>query len=148
MAMNDLKAVRAWESECLEKSGFYIHVVEGQQDVASNFNAHTHGLMESMGHPDLQILAPLPTESIGGIFHGIIDKIRKGWKVAAGDIDASVLTNGYKVTYCWATESGRRVIRVILPDVKGNLDPKTMEMPFALQYADLYPSIMPDSKLN
>ncbi|SFJ74906.1 hypothetical protein [Thermoflavimicrobium dichotomicum] len=67
--MNHPDDLRAWEQEMMVKHSWYIHFVPGENGYA---NIHTHGLMESYHHPDLQIVLFLDPDIAQGIFYRML----------------------------------------------------------------------------
>ena len=95
-------------------------------------NFHTHGL-EKYGHPDLQIVITYPPQEIARILNTIGLRIQAGEHFAAGDLikgiyeDCDVRLDAFE-------ESGRSILRVIIPD-KYNRFPENpkCEQPYNLQ---------------
>lgn len=111
-----LKRAEAWEREMMAKHGWYAHFVTGEDPQSpTGFNAHTHGLERTFGHPDVQIVVPLPPDLAHGVMVSIVDLLKKGVRLEPGRRYEEVL-QGYHVEFAWADESGRRVLRAILPD--------------------------------
>ncbi|MBS5078710.1 MAG: DUF4262 domain-containing protein [Clostridiales bacterium] len=77
-------------------------------------NAHTHGL-ERYGHLDFQMVLFLPTEEIGRILNTLGLRVQSGERFQSGDMvsgiyeDCNVRLDEYE-------ETGRKVLRVIIPD--------------------------------
>ena len=77
-------------------------------------NAHTHGL-ERYGHLDFQMVLFLPTEEIGRILNTLGLRVQSGERFRSGDMvsgiyeDCDVRLDEYE-------ETGRKVLRVIIPD--------------------------------
>ena len=77
-------------------------------------NAHTHG-MKKYHHPDFQIVLHISDEDIGYILNSLGLRVQAGEQFKAGDLvegifeDCSVRLDSFE-------ESGRRVLRVIIPD--------------------------------
>ena len=84
-------------------------------------NAHTHGL-ERYGHLDFQIVLFLPPEEIGRILNTLGLRVQSGECFQPGDMvsgiyeDCDVRLDEYE-------ETGRRVLRVIIPD-RNNIFPE------------------------
>ena len=132
-----LDAHDTWADECMAKYGFYTHfVVDDDFDNSpSGVNLHTHGMMDSVGHPDFQITVPLNPEVANGIFHNLYDRVKAGDSFKEGDEAADILGGGFKVTFINAVECGRPVLRVILPDPDGNIRKSKMQKKWkAAQY--------------
>lgn len=98
-------------------------------------NAHTHG-MEQYGHPDFQLVLFLPQAEIGRILNTLGLRVQSGERFHAGDMvsgiyeDCDIRLDEYE-------ETGRKVLRVIIPD-KYNVFPEDehcME-PYNLQMLD------------
>lgn len=110
----------AWEAEQIEKYGWYAHFVFDAHN-ATGHDIHTHGLPAKYGHPDLQIVIPLPEDVALGIFWAVVHKIEDGAMFFPG-MRASEIVKGYDVKFVMAKECDRDVLRIILPDKEGGLD--------------------------
>ena len=96
-------------------------------------NAHTHGL-ERYGHLDFQMVLFLPTEEIGRIFNTLGLRVQSGERFRSGDMvsgiyeDCDVRLDEYE-------ETGRKVLRVIIPDAN-NIFPEEGDcmLPYCLQF--------------
>lgn len=131
---------KEWENNCLKEVGWFAHYVGDDKNYPTEFNAHTHGLVEKYNHRDLQIVVPLPPAVCHGIFWNIIKRIEKGEKFKSGDVISDIAENDYKTKFVNAWENDRPVLRVIIPDKDHNLDRgKFTSEFFDLQYADLDP---------
>lgn len=95
-------------------------------------NFHTHGL-EKYGHPDLQIVIEYPPQEIARILNTIGLRIQDGARFAAGDLIKGIY-EGCDVRLDTFEETGRNVLRVIIPD-KFNRFPEDpiCEYPYNLQ---------------
>lgn len=84
-------------------------------------NAHTHG-MEKYHHMDFQMVLALPPEEIGRILNTLGLRVQAGEQFHDGDMvsgiyeDCNIRLDEYE-------ETGRRVLRVIIPD-KYNVFPE------------------------
>ena len=95
-------------------------------------NAHTHGL-ERYGHLDFQMVLFLPTEEIGRILNTLGLRVQSGERFQSGDMvsgiyeDCDVRLDEYE-------ETGRKVLRVIIPDAN-NIFPEEGDcmLPYCLQ---------------
>ena len=112
-----VEAFEERQEELMEKHGWVTHYVF--DDKTLMINCHTHGLVEKFGHPDLQIVLPLPGKTCNGIMHTCVERIEKG-EVLSGVVD-HILSNDYLVLFVPAKEGGRDVMRLILPDKDQNL---------------------------
>ncbi len=96
-------------------------------------NAHTHGL-ERYGHLDFQMVLFLPTEEIGRILNTLVLRVQSGERFRSGDMvsgiyeDCDVRLDEYE-------ETGRKVLRVIIPDAN-NIFPEEGDcmLPYCLQF--------------
>ena len=95
-------------------------------------NFHTHGL-EKYGHPDLQIVIEYPPQEIARILNTIGLRIQDGARFAAGDLIKGIYED-CDVRLDTFEETGRNVLRVIIPD-KFNRFPEDpiWEYPYNLQ---------------
>ena len=95
-------------------------------------NFHTHGL-EKYGHPDLQIVIEYPPQEIARILNTIGLRIQDGARFAAGDLIKGIYED-CDVRLDTFEETGRNVLRVIIPD-KFNRFPEDpiCEYPYNLQ---------------
>lgn len=100
-------------------------------------NAHTHGL-EKWDHLDLQIVCPLAEETVGGTFRNIIERIKEGERYKHEDILEGILGGGYLIKLVEAVESGRLVLRAIIPDEEGHFDKEDLKEPWIHQYEGVY----------
>lgn len=113
------------ERQAMLKEGWYAHMVPG--------NYHTHGIEQTLGHPDLQMVLPLDPHLLHSIAHGIVDEIRKGRRFAHGDIVGQIIKR-YNVRFVEAREGDRTVLRVIFPDAEGHLLLNELTGMYAEQY--------------
>lgn len=93
---------------------------------------HTHGLAK-YGHPDLQIVIEYPPQEIARILNTIGLRIQDGARFAAGDLIEGIYED-CDVRLDTFEETGRNVLRVIIPD-KFNRFPENpnCEFPYNLQ---------------
>jgi len=127
-------ALAAKEAELVEKVGWYIHFVVDGKD----FNIHTHHVLESFGHTDLQITIGLQKDTAMEVLQTVVNKIKAGQKFTVGNDYEGIIGKGYKVRFINATVGGRQVLRLIFPDADGNLDRAEMKQEyFANQYDNL-----------
>lgn len=118
---HDLKSMEAWEEDCIRKNGFYVHYVYARYvgDIPESpyVNYHTHGFQRSWSHRDFQIVFPLPPQVAHGIFWTLADHVKAGRKYEEGLYNE--VLNGFPVRMMPTRETGRDVLRVILPDKNG-----------------------------
>jgi hypothetical protein len=136
---DNMEAALAKEKECMERDGFYAHLIADATDCPLGFNAHTHGLLKTWRHRELQIVFPVSPKVAMALFWNCVDKIKLGKKFKNGSVVSDIAGNGYKVKFIKAKESGRDVLRMILPDKAGNLDVDNITGNFRHQYCDIFP---------
>ncbi len=127
------------EQQDIHNHGWYAHyVMEDLSEVPIGMNNyHTHGMVESFGHLDFQIVIPIPPKTVHDIFYTLIDLVKEGNCFASVNQSGKIL-NGYNVAFARATENGREVIRVILPAANGTLDRDKMTDGWELQWEETY----------
>lgn len=123
---------KAWEQERLEHGGWFVHYVGNDTDTGLA-NIHTHGLEETAGHPDFQLVAPVPPALAQGILQRLVDRVKGGERFEAGRRYDGVV-EAFDVLMVGAEESGRPVLRVVLPDRHGCLDRGAIEEPWGDQW--------------
>lgn len=127
-----LRRLHGWEARQLRKHGFYVHfIVEGLSNGMADI--HTHGIRESFGHAEFQLTVNVGDRNALAIFHALVDRVRAGEVFRTG-VDYKDIARGYKTRFIDATEGGRPVLRLVVPDVSGNLEKETMDLQFAKQY--------------
>lgn len=63
----------------MKEHGWYAHIVtDGDPDCPYGCNVHTHGVVQSFNHTDLQICAPIDPRIAHGLLTNIIDQIKEG----------------------------------------------------------------------
>lgn len=127
----------SWEFDMMEKQGYYVHAVEDAV-FPTGYNIHTHGILETFSHPDIQIVMPLDHKTASGVLASAVKIIKDGNMFESGKKYSKIL-NGYDVTFFETKDGGRNILRMILPDVKGNLDKGTFkgDINFDSEYYDL-----------
>lgn len=130
------ESFRKQEQDMIDKYGWLIHFVEPDPDYPLNVNYHTHGMVDNLDHPDLQIVVPLPPQVANSLFHTIVNYIKLGDKFEDGSFAEKVVKH-YSVKFVKAKENDREVLRIIIPDVDGNLERDTIVGDLGKQYADL-----------
>lgn len=134
--------------------GFLTHAVmpcEHCPDAV--YNLHTHGLEESNNHKDLQIVLPVDPKIAHQIIWIIVHLIENGFKCIPGKRSSEVF-DGMDVEFMLAEETGRQVIRVLLPDKNGKLpsdedcDPVYREQIFIDTSGNTKKAEKPDNLMN
>lgn len=125
---------RAWEIKCLGEQGFFVHYV-GQDDASpTGFNAHTHGLHQ-YDHLDFQLVVPLPPRIGHSVISELANRVKGGERFEAGQVVDKVVCD-FNVKLIEAQEDDRKVLRIILPDPEGGLEPEEISEQYGIQYAD------------
>lgn len=130
------KQLTSHERKLMETYGWYAHSVIGDPQAPTGVNYHTHGFNESLGHPDLQIVFPVPENVAHAITKTIYDQIQAGSGAAQGPgwgfkdgAETMIPREGgsqYPVRFIKVREGDRQVLRVILPNPEGQLEPKDL----------------------
>ena len=116
-----LEAVIELEKKHMKKYGWYAHCVQsGDYQTPMGFNYHTHGFPETLAHRDIQIVLPVDMKICHSIATTIFNKLQNYEPSAYwdGDLEEGIIKD-YPVEFMEAMESGREVLRVILPDKNG-----------------------------
>lgn len=122
------------EQHWVKTYGFFIHkVIDQGMDDPRFVNIHTHGLMESMHHHDLQIVYPIPEQMAYGFFHTLVNKIKEGLVIIPG-VRYDFLLEDYDVAFILTTETDRVVLRLILPDKENQLEHDKMSAKYRGQH--------------
>jgi hypothetical protein len=108
--------VRAQREALLKKYGWVMDQVYASDGLHANH--HTHGVLESFGHPDLQVTLNIDPKDVHAIVKDMVNDIKKGKKFEDGQRYNEVITN-YPVVIRKFTEGDREVHRVIMPDPSG-----------------------------
>lgn len=148
----DVLAYQQTLAEHIDRYGFSIRAVFGYDIKREHnlgdrpfFDFHTVGLMESFGHPELQIIYPLPQSAVQYIFHTIVNEcIKKGHVLEDGEFLEGMLNEDYKMKVVKINHPNvdgqpREFLRLLMPD-KDNQFPtveEAPESPFAYQLEEL-----------
>jgi len=136
-----LAQVRQWQEEQVARYGFWIDLVIDGGPAPGLVNIHTHGLKQTFGFPDVQIVINIGQRNAMGILHHIASKYRIaateniGQPYVPGVVYADIAT--MPTCFVEATECDRPVLRLVVPDKNGSLDKDTMDPLFAKQYTEL-----------
>jgi hypothetical protein len=128
-----IEALRRNEQAQLAKHGWISHYVFDDPDTPTGINVHSHGVQENFGHPDFQIIIPLATETAWGILANLVDGVKAGHRFKPGTTAAWIIL-GYDVGFADATEGGRDVLRVIIPDPEGRVRRGEMDAEYGRQF--------------
>lgn len=117
-----------------KKHDWHAHYVfDDKPQSPSGINYHSHGLPELCGHLDIQIVLPLPHRVAHFIAWRIVERIKKGQEFQPGRLYRGIIPRS-PVAFALARETGRDVLRVIVADDHGSLDPKRMDPFYRQQY--------------
>ena len=116
-----IEAAEKMQQKCIEKYGWYLHHVTDDSFCPNNTNSHTHHLTESFGHKDFQVCLNIRPDIIHAILTNLVEEIKKGAKYEVGKKYDGILT-GYQVEFIDAIETGREVLRLLLPDENGKYE--------------------------
>ena len=97
---------------------------------------HTHGFERMFSHPDLQFVHPLPTDKAMLLMNKVVELIRAGRQFKAGDETEDVL-EGCRICFVAATESGRPVLRMVVPGPNGHIEYEPMAPLFNLKHKSI-----------
>jgi hypothetical protein len=133
-----IEAARRHNKRLMKKYGWVWHYVREGAATPTGFCAHTHGFPKKWGHPDFEIVCPLPMHVAQAIFNQLAHLIGcEKKRFGPGPRHPGVIANGYFVELMEshdAAEGGRDVLRIILPDALGRTSPLEIDHPFALQW--------------
>lgn len=112
------KQMEAFEKQCIETYGFYVHLTPSEESDLCNY--HTHGVFESFRHKDLQIVLPIQENIAGGLFHSVVNEIKAG-KVFEEGVEYFGLVHDPNMPMAFKEvwETDRKVLRILIPDRKG-----------------------------
>ena len=138
---------------CREKHEWVIHYVnnevcgvcseENTKPISKNaeVNIHTHGLFENYDHLDIQVSLPLQPKIICGLINDLGFKIKDGQKFSHGQRFSELIQN-MDVVFYEARDGERKVLRLIIPDEKGNLERNKMNKDYQNQFWGLTPTLI------
>jgi hypothetical protein len=117
---------------------FWCHLVsdapDGAQPTGNYVNFHTHGVQDNFGHMDFQIVVNLGYKHLMTLAHYLVKSVKEGKKYEKDKVYTDVLDDGYPVTFIEVTETGRNVLRMIVPDKNKNLKEQFMDELYRKQY--------------
>lgn len=122
--------MKRWRIARIKKYGWVGDFVS-DDTMPYGLNIHTHGIAETLNHPDLQIVASIGYATANSVIHHCVGKIKQGMVFVPGNHYDEIIKD-LPVTFVKAIEDNREVLRVILPDKDGNLDRETNRL--AKQY--------------
>lgn len=115
-----LERSRIRDAHFIEQMGWVAHVITDEP------TAHTHGLEETYAHPDIQVWLPAPPRKQHELLATVAEAVKEGRRYEA-DKEYTDLFN-LPVRFVQRWESGRSVLRLIIPDPDGKFpgDPGCM----------------------
>lgn len=128
------EALENWHTKMMQEHGWFAHYV-ADHTMPTGINFHTHGLVESCGHLDLQIVFPIDSRLAHMLFSDAIKLVKAGLVIEPGKEISGIISNKYKTLFILATENERQVLRMIIPDKDGHLAENELSGMFAMQYA-------------
>jgi|LakMenE01Jun11ns_1017448.scaffolds.fasta_scaffold9899491_2 hypothetical protein len=134
-------AVLSAQMESIDRYGWFVHYVYDDKMCPYKVNVHTHHVEESFGHKDIQICINLKPELIHMLLVNVINNIKAGVKYEPGKKYEKIVDN-FKLEFIEVTESGRKVLRLLIPDEKGNYDGLYAEQLTKLNNADVHPILL------
>ena len=123
-----------WQKMHMEEQGWIAHYVVEDPQSPTGVNIHTHGLKETFGHEDIQIVFPLEPKIATSVLSSAVLLIQNGTHLESGKKYEDVLKSEYQVCFIPAVESGRDVMRMVLPGPDGSIDQDTMPEPYRTQW--------------
>lgn len=132
---NGIEKTNAFERDCMLKYGWYAHFVFDDPDTPNGANIHTHGLEQTFNHKDIQLCMPLRPEVAHSLLVNAVEALRDGkiTKYSPGVKYKDILSDPYVVQFIEATECGRPVLRMVLPDKNNQFD----TLPYSSQFTKL-----------
>lgn len=113
----------------MKKIDWMIHYVVDEAECPYLVNAHTHG-MEKYNHQDFQFVLNEGMENVGWILNTLGLRVQNGERFNNGQTIKN-FSNGYDGRFQEFYETGRKVLRFIIPDKYGRF-PEDDECSFVL----------------
>ncbi len=100
----------------MRRFGWLVRIRTSAECLPFGWIAATEGFPRKFGHPDLEIVLPMPSERAHAILCCAAEMISTGATFWAGKKMADVLANGFDVEFVHSHEGTSRRLRLILPD--------------------------------
>lgn len=115
----------AWESKQMANHGWFAHSVIGDPQSPTGVNYHTHGIQQSIGCSDLQLVFPaMRSKDRHAIAQELYRQMKAGASFGEGNqADIAGKDGPFRVHFIKVREGDREVLRVILPTPDGKLEP-------------------------
>lgn len=121
--------------EMLKQHGWLMHAVPASQYDGIHANYHTHGVFESWSHMDFQITLDMNPKMAHQIIAVAINNVKEGFRYENNKVYNNVLV-GMPVMTKVFFECGRQVMRIVLPNKKGEIPSRTDGDIFSRQLDD------------
>jgi len=129
------------DRKAMSKHGWISHIVLDDPDYPQGMNYHTHGLMESFKHEDIQVCLAINPNLIHSVVSGLVNLIKEGRTFSAGQTASGDIQN-LDVTFAAAKEGDRNDLRLIFPDSTGALEESKMaDEHFKAQWVGTIPKV-------
>lgn len=119
-----IKKLQKQEEEMVKKYGYVVHLV------AEAANYHTHYLMESFGHPELEIRLNIDPQVAAHFLNKLGERVVAGEKFT----DKQILKDFFNPGFDGLLVKSSHGLRLIVPDEAGCLDKDEMNSVFAVQF--------------
>jgi hypothetical protein len=97
----------------IRKNGWAAHYVPLDEH---HINYHTHGVQESYGHQDFQIVLPLGQNMAHILTNAIIERVKAGEVFEEDKPYLGLMKEGYPISFKKFVECGRDVLRILICD--------------------------------
>ena len=134
-------AIIRLQIESIDLYGWVVHYVYDDKMCPAKVNIHTHHVQESFGHKDIQVCLNLKPELVHRLLVNIVNNIKTGVKYEPGKKYGNIVDN-FKLEFIEATESGRKVLRLLIPDENGGYSGPYAEQLTKLNNADVHPILL------
>jgi hypothetical protein len=133
-------SMAAWKRDCMKKYGFYIHFVLSEN--TEYVDCHTHGLMKSFHHPELQFVIPIDEKTAASVLNALAEKISAGRTFHDGEYVDQIIDGFPVLLLLQKDQDGTQFFRIIFPDPNGLFPDDEKCMAFYVKQKTL--SIDPD----
>jgi hypothetical protein len=106
-----IEVIEEREAEQFREYGWFAHYAQVDKKY---LDAHTHGLMKSFGHYDLQCVLPIDPKRTQTLFASLVEEISKGATFKEDVIYRGIINCPIK--FKLFKQEDRYVLRLIVPD--------------------------------
>ncbi|MDH6674332.1 hypothetical protein M2277_005024 [Paenibacillus sp. LBL] len=131
----DISKMIREEVEMLKKHGWLMHAVPASQYDGVHANYHTHGVFESWSHMDFQITLDMNPIMAHSIIEVAVENVKEGFRYGNNKVYDNILV-GMPVMMKVFFECDREVMRIVLPNKKGEIPSRTDGDVFSRQLDD------------